>query len=67
MLQVLRQIITLFVLYITLKQTFAFYPAFYIGVYKHMEKKRGQSQYPLDYLPGSILRLCSFSFTVSSA
>lgn len=35
--QALNQVIVLFVLCVTLKQSFAFLPHFLIGVYKHME------------------------------
>ena len=39
MLQVLEQVIALCVLCVMLKQSFAFFPPFWIGVYKHMENK----------------------------
>ena len=55
MLQVLEQVIALFVLCVMVKKSFAFFPPFWIGVYKHMENKCGHIQYSPDCSPGSIL------------
>ena len=43
---------------IMLKQSFAFFPPFWFGVYKHMENKCRCIQYSLNCPPGSILCFC---------
>lgn len=45
MLQILKQVIALFVLCVTLKQSFAFFLPFWIGVYKPMGNKHSHIQY----------------------
>lgn len=62
MFQILKQVIALFVLCVLLKQSFTFYPPFWIGVQKHMENKHRCIEYSLGCPPGSILCLC-ISFT----
>lgn len=60
--QVSKQAIARFVLCIMVKQSFAYFPVFWIGVYKHIENKCGQIQHSLDCPPGSILHLHCFPF-----
>lgn len=62
----IEELIALFVLCILLKQSFAFFPPFWGGVYIHMENKCGQIQDSLDCPPDFILCLCiSFVFLFS--
>ena len=59
----IEELIALFVLCILLKQSFAFFLPFWVGVYKHMENQCGQIQDSLDCPPDFILCLfISFVF-----